>query len=148
MLSYVHFRQKKKKAVFMMIHWRNFFCILVDKYESSQFQPRTTFFFCCGNARNRSRTDTGWEHRTETAILCSRFRCVRCTQTRCKFFPFLHRARKIASLTSRVYCVFQSGYQMYHHPARRATLNTGILRNVPSNFACERHIISSARPRL
>ncbi len=35
------------------------------------------------------------------------------------------RARKTASPTSRGYCVFQSGYQMYHHPARRAILNTG-----------------------
>ncbi len=34
------------------------------------------------------------------------------------------RARKIASPTSRGYCVFQSATKMYHCPARRATLNT------------------------
>ncbi len=57
-----------------------------------------------------------------------------------KYSKFGHtdksRARKIASPTSRGYCVFQSGYQNVSRPARRATLNTGLWlpRNVPSKL--------------
>ncbi len=44
----------------------------------------------------------------------------------CLFLQIIFRACKIASPTSRGYYVFQSGYHMYHGPARQAILNTGL----------------------
>ncbi len=41
------------------------------------------------------------------------------------------RARKIASPTSRAIVFSSRATKMHHRPARRATLNTGLPRNVP-----------------
>ncbi len=57
------------------------------------------------------------------------------------------RARKIASPTSRGYCFSSRATKMYHRPARRATLNTVLPRNVLSKLRARGRPLLQPRPR-
>ncbi len=68
------------------------FCVLVDKYERSQFWSGTIFSTEEIHGIVRERTQARSLHR-ERCTLCSHFRGVYCTQKGCTFFPLLNLNR-------------------------------------------------------
>ncbi len=115
-----------------MIHWRIFSAYWSINMKG-QFQPRTTFSAVEMHGIVRERIQAGNPHRDCYSVFALQMCALHSNKTQVLSVPAPGLAKSLARRPGSI--VFSSrATKMYHHPARRATLNTGILRNVPSNF--------------